>query len=395
MNNAPAFRIASRFAEVKSSPVRDIQAVLGRDDVITFAGGIPDASLFELDDFAAAFEYVMTHQGQRALQYAGTQGEPELMEQLALRTSRQLPTTPGQLQVTSGSQEGIFLVGQVLLNPGDVILVEEPTYMAAVQAFTLSGARLVAVETDDHGVLPDALASAIAAHHPKFVYLIPTFQNPSGRTMPAQRRVEVAEVLLRTGTALVEDDPYGELRFDGKPIPPIASLPGMSAQTILFKTASKVMAPGVRIGWLRAEGPILRSLEIAKQAVGLHSAVTDQLAVAHYLANCDLDAHIEKVNAVYRERRDAMADGLAAVLPDGASLTRPEGGMFLWARVGGQVDTTALLPAAVDAGIAYVPGRPFFVSDPDDTTMRLSFVTNSPQVIAEGVARLAGVFGWA
>lgn len=395
MNNSPAFRIADRFANVKSSPVRDIQAVIARPDVITFAGGIPDASLFELSDFAAAFDYVLTHQGERALQYAGTPGEPELLEQLALRTSRQLPTRPDQLQVTSGSQEAIFLVGQVLLNPGDVILVEEPTYMAAVQAFTLSGARLVAVETDDHGVLPDALEAAIAAHHPKFVYLIPTFQNPSGRTMPAQRRVDVAEVLLRTGTALVEDDPYGELRFEGEPMAPLASLPGMSAQTILFKTASKVMAPGVRIGWLRAEGPILRSIEIAKQAVGLHSAVTDQLAVARYLATCDLDAHIAKVNAVYRERRDAMADGLAAVLPTGATVTRPEGGMFLWARLGGDVDTTALLPTAVDAGVAYVPGRAFLLGDPDDTTMRLSYVTNSPAVIAEGVSRLAKVFGWA
>lgn len=395
MNNSPAFRIADRFANVKSSPVRDIQAVIARPDVITFAGGIPDASLFELSDFAAAFDYVLTHQGERALQYAGTPGEPELLEQLALRTSRQLPTRPDQLQVTSGSQEAIFLVGQVLLNPGDVILVEEPTYMAAVQAFTLSGARLVAVETDDHGVLPDALEAAIAAHHPKFVYLIPTFQNPSGRTMPAQRRVDVAEVLLRTGTALVEDDPYGELRFEGEPMAPIASLPGMSAQTILFKTASKVMAPGVRIGWLRAEGPILRSIEIAKQAIGLHSAVTDQLAVARYLATCDLDAHIAKVNAVYRERRDAMADGLAAVLPTGATVTRPEGGMFLWARLGGDVDTTALLPTAVDAGVAYVPGRAFLLGDPDDTTMRLSYVTNSPEVIAEGVSRLAKAFGWA
>jgi len=394
VNNSPAFRIADRFANVKSSPVRDIQAVIARPDVITFAGGIPDASLFELSDFAAAFDYVLTHQGERALQYAGTPGEPELLEQLALRTSRQLPTRPDQLQVTSGSQEAIFLVGQVLLNPGDVILVEEPTYMAAVQAFTLSGARLVAVETDDHGVLPDALEAAIAAHHPKFVYLIPTFQNPSGRTMPAQRRIDVAEVLLRTGTALVEDDPYGELRFEGEPMAPLASLPGMSAQTILFKTASKVMAPGVRIGWLRAEGPILRSIEIAKQAIGLHSAVTDQLAVARYLATCDLDGHIAKVNAVYRERRNAMANGLADVLPAGATITRPEGGMFLWARLGGDVDTTALLPTAVASGIAYVPGRAFLLADPDDTTMRLSYVTNSPEVISEGISRLARVFGW-
>ncbi|MGC3994900.1 MAG: PLP-dependent aminotransferase family protein [Propionicimonas sp.] len=389
------FQLASRFAGVTSSPVRDILSVVGRGDVISFAGGIPDGSLFEVDDFRAAFDHVLAHSGRRALQYATTHGEPELLEQLAARVSRRLPTTPDQLQVTSGSQEGIFLVGQVLLDPGDVVLVEQPTYLAAVQALALAGARLVAVPTDEHGVLPDALEAAIAAHRPKFAYLIPTFQNPTGRSMPADRRREVAEVLVRTGVPLLEDDPYGELRFEGEAAPPLASLPGMAEQTVLLNSASKIMAPGVRIGWLRAEGPILRSLEVAKQAVGLQSAVTDQLAVAHYLATCDLDAHIARVVAVYRERRDAMADGLAARLPDGADVTRPEGGMFLWVRLGGSVDTAVHLPAAVGAGVAYVPGWPFFASDPDRSTMRLSYVTNSPEVISEGLDRLAASLGWA
>jgi 2-aminoadipate transaminase len=394
VNTSTAFRIADRFATVKSSPVRDILSVVGRDDVITFAGGIPDASLFELDDFHSAYDYVLAHQGQRALQYATTQGEPELLELLAGRTSRKLPTTSAQLQVTSGSQEGIYLVGQVLLDPGDVVLVEQPTYLAAVQAFTLSGARLIAVETDDSGVLPDALDAAIAEHHPKFVYLIPTFQNPSGRSMPADRRAAVAEVLLRTRTPLLEDDPYGELRFEGVAAPPLAAIPGMAAQTVLLSSASKIMAPGIRIGWLRAEGPILRAIEVAKQAVGLQSAVTDQLAVARYLATCDLDAHIAHVSEVYSARRDAMADGLARLLPSGATITHPEGGMFLWASLGGGVDTAELLPTAVANGIAYVPGWPFFVAEPDHSAMRLSYVTNSPAVIAEGLSRLAKVFGW-
>jgi 2-aminoadipate transaminase len=298
------------------------------------------------------------------------------------------------VQVTSGSQEGIFLVGQVLIDAGDVVLVEQPTYLAAVQAFALAGARLVAVDTDDNGMLPDALATAIAEHHPKFVYLIPTFQNPTGRSMPADRRRAVADVLLATGVPLLEDDPYGELRFEGETAPPLASLPGMSAQTVLLNSASKVMAPGVRVGWLRAEGDILRSLEVAKQAVGLQSAVTDQLAVARYLATCDLDAHIARVVGVYRERRDAMAAGLSRILPEGASLTRPEGGMFLWARIGGAVDTALRLPTAVEEGVAYVPGWPFFAADPDRSTMRLSYVTNPVDVIAEGLDRLGRAFGW-
>jgi 2-aminoadipate transaminase len=392
--NTSSFRLANRFVDVKSSPVRDILAVVGREDIISFAGGIPDAELFEAADFAAAFDAVLSRQAARALQYATTQGEPELRELLAARMSRQVPTTADQIQVTSGSQEGLFLAGMALVDPGDVVLVEQPTYLAAVQAFSLAGARLVSVPSDDHGVLPEALAAAIAEHAPKFVYLVPNFQNPTGRTMPASRREQVADILLRTRTPLLEDDPYGALRFDGEPVPPIASLPGMAAQTVLQNSASKIMAPGVRIGWLRAEGDILRALEIGKQAVGLQSAVTDQLAVAHYLANCDLDAHIARVTSAYRVRRDAMVDGLRAVLPAGAEVNRPEGGMFLWVRLGGAVDTAEALPRALAAGVAYVPGWPFYAAEPDHSTMRLSYVTNTPEVIAEGLARLARAFGW-
>ncbi len=388
------FRLSGRFAQMKSSPVRDIIAVLGRGDIISFAGGIPDPTLFELADFRESFSYVLEHQGRRALQYATTIGEPELREQAARRLSRHLPTAPSQVQVTSGSQEGLYLVATTLVDPGDVILVERPTYLTAVQAFTLVGARLVGVDSDEYGMLPDALADAIETHDPKLVYLIPTFQNPTGRTMSGQRRADIAEVLVRTGVPLLEDDPYGELRFEGTPVPPIAAQPGMAERTVLLNSASKVMAPGVRIGWLRAEGQILRSLEIAKQGVGLQSAVTDQLAIAHYLATYDLDAHIAAVADVYRTRRDAMLAALDDRLPEGATATRPQGGMFVWVRVGGDVDSAKVLPQAVDKGVAFVPGWPFYANNPDRTTMRLSFVTNSPDMICEGIDRLASVWGW-
>lgn len=379
---------------MKSSPVRDILAVLGRGDIISFAGGIPDPTLFELEDFRESFEYVFAHQGARALQYASTIGEPELREQAALRLSRHLPTAANQVQVTSGSQEGLYLAATTLVDPGDVVLVERPTYLTAVQAFTLVGARLIGVESDDDGMRPDALEEAIESYGPKLVYLIPTFQNPTGRTMSADRRAAIAEVLVRTGVPLLEDDPYGELRFEGEALPPIAAQPGMAERTVLLNSASKVMAPGVRVGWLRAEGQILRSLEIAKQGVGLQTAVTDQLAVAHYLATYDLDAHIAHVAGIYRERRDAMLAGLDARMPEGATATRPEGGMFVWVRVGGDQDSALVLPKAVDLGVAFVPGWPFYAGDPDRTTMRLSFVTNSPQAIDEGLTRLAIAWAW-
>jgi 2-aminoadipate transaminase len=379
---------------MKSSPVRDILAVLGRGDIISFAGGIPDPTLFELADFRESFAYTLEHYGARSLQYASTIGEPELREQAALRMSRHLPTAPNQVQVTSGSQEGLYLVATTLIDQGDVILVERPTYLTAVQAFTLVGARMVGVDSDEYGMLPDALAEAVETHDPKLVYLVPSFQNPTGRTMSAERRAAIAEVLVRTGVPLLEDDPYGDLRFEGAPLSPIAAEPGMAAQTVLLNSASKVMAPGVRVGWLRAEGQMLRSLEIAKQGVGLQSAVTDQLAIAHYMATYDLDAHIAKVADVYRTRRDAMLAGLDARLPDGATTTRPEGGMFVWVRVGGDVDSAKVLTKAVDLGVAFVPGWPFYANDPDRTTMRLSFVTNSPEMIEVGLTRLATAYGW-
>lgn len=383
------FPVAGRLSTVTSSPVRDLLAILARDDVISFAGGIPDPTLFELDDLTACYDHVMRLHGRRALQYASTEGEIELRTQAAARLSKELPTDADQIQITSGSQEGIYLAAQALLNPGDVVLVEQPTYLAAIQAFALAGARLVPVTTDEDGIDPDDLADKIARHRPKFVYLIPTFQNPTGRTMPSVRREQVADVLMSTGTALVEDDPYSALRYSGEPVAPIAVLDGMSAQTLLLNSASKIVAPGTRVGWLRAEGPILRTLAIAKQAVGLQSPLPEQLVIARYLETCDLDTHLRAVTEAYRRRRDTLIDALAPILPAGATLTRPEGGMFCWLDLNDHTDTAALLPAAVANGIAWVPGAPFHAVDPRNSTMRLSFVTNNEDIIREGVRRIA------
>lgn len=382
------FPVARRFNGVKSSPVRDILSIIAKGNIISFAGGVPDAQLFALEELKTSFAHVLTHQGRRALQYAASEGEPELREEAAIRVSRDLATDPEQIQITSGSQEGLYLAGQALLDVGDVVLVERPTYLAAVQAFTMTGAQMVGVPTDENGVIPAELRKLIHQHSPKFVYLVPTFQNPTGVSMPAHRREEVAEVLLETGTALVEDDPYGQLRFEGEPAAPIAAYPGMSGQTLLLNSLSKTVAPGLRLGWVRAEGEILRTLAIAKQAVGLQSGVVDQLAVAHYLATEDLDAHIRRVSAVYRERRDALSAGLPQILPSSASITSPEGGMFLWARLGGGFDTAELLPYAVEQGVAFVPGAAFYAHDPDHSTLRLSYVTNGPEIINEGLTRL-------
>lgn len=385
------FRPAARFAGSDSSPLKEIFALAARPGLVSFAGGIPDPALFDLAGIHRAYDWTLTHQGRRALQYGITEGEDELREQAARRLNRHLPTSASQIQVTSGSQEGIFLVAQALLEPGDVVLVESPTYLAAVQAFGASGAHMVGVPTDEHGVVPDGLEAAIRAHHPKFVYLIPTFQNPTGRTMPALRRAEVADVLLRHGVPLVEDDPYGELRYAGEPVAPIAALPGMGERTLLLNSISKLMAPGLRLGWMRGDGPIMRTLAVAKAAVSMQSSVVDQLTVARYLEAGDLDAHVAAVRTVYWERREALARALAAALPEGARLTDPEGGMFLWATLGAGWDTQELLASAVEAGVAYLPGWSFYATDPDFSTMRLSFVTHTPEVITASIARLGEV----
>jgi 2-aminoadipate transaminase len=315
----------------------------------------------------------------------------ELREQAARRLSRDLPTDASQIRITSGSQEGLFVVAQAMLEPGDVVLVESPTYLAAVQAFAVHGARMIGVETDDDGIVPEALDEAIRTHHPRMVYLIPTFQNPTGRTMPVARRQAVAEVLQRTDVPLIEDDPYGALSFTGSTWAPIASLPGMGERTLLLNSMSKLMAPGVRIGWMRGEGPILDTLAVAKAAISMQSSVVDQLTVARYLATADLDAHVARVSAVYRERRDAMTAAITPILPPGAHVTHPDGGMFLWAALGAGYDAQLMLQEAVAAGVAYLPGWSFFADDPDRSTMRLSFVTHSPAVIEEAIGHLGGV----
>ena len=388
-----SFPISSRFGAEPADPVGDLFSVLSRGDIISFAGGIPDGMLFDVDPIRDSFDHVLTHQPRRALQYGATPGEPELRAAAAALISRDLATDPDDILVTSGSQEGIFLAAQALLSPGDVVLVEEPTYLAAVQAFMLNEAHLVGVAADAEGMLPDALAAAIAAHAPKFVYLIPTFANPSGKTMGRRRREQVAEILLRTGVALVEDDPYSQLRFSGEAVPPIAALPGMAAQTILLNTVSKVMAPGLRVGWMRVQGPLKKILGIAKSAVTLQSSALNQLVIARYLTHHDLDAHIAAVVGPYRERRDAMHAGLLAMLPATATVTRPDGGMFCWVTLGDGSDTARLLPVAVEQGVAFVPGWGFYAADPDRSTMRISYATNSPDTIAEGLRRLADALG--
>ncbi|MDX3513053.1 PLP-dependent aminotransferase family protein [Streptomyces caniscabiei] len=392
---APVPGLAARVAAVGGSPVRDILAVTSRPEVVNFAGGLPAPELFDTEGIAAAYRDVLAESAGRALQYATTEGEPVLRTALSARYgARGLATGADDILVTTGSQQALSLLATALLEPGDIVLVEEPCYLAALQAFRFAGARVVAVPGDTHGVDPAALEESVLRHRPKLFYTVPTFQNPTGRTLPAERRTAVASVAARRGLWIVEDDPYGELRFEGDRVPWIASYPGAEDRTALLGSFSKVMAPGMRLGWLRAPAALRRACAVAKQAADLHTPTVNQLAAARYLADRDLDAHVGRVADAYRERRDTMLAGLAEALPEGSTWNRPEGGMFLWARLPSTHDTGALLPRVVERDVAYVPGAPFYAGEPDRSTLRLCFVTQTPEEIREGLRRLgAGLRG--
>ncbi|MFJ9414639.1 PLP-dependent aminotransferase family protein [Streptomyces sp. NPDC101227] len=385
----PVPELAARAARTGSSPVRDILALTARPEVISFAGGLPAPELFDAEGIAAAFRQVLSETPQRALQYSTSEGDPGLRAAVAARaTARGLATDADDVLVTTGSQQGLSLLATALLEPGDVVLVEDPCYLAALQIFSFTGARVVPVPTDEGGLDPVALDEVAARENPKLLYVIPTFQNPTGRTLSAERRAAVAQVAARRGLWIAEDDPYSELRFEGEPQSWVASFPGAEDRTALLGSFSKVMAPGLRLGSLRAPAALRRACIIAKQAADLHTSTIDQAAAARYLADADLDAHLERVRGAYRERRNALVDGLSDALPEGSRWNRPAGGMFVWATLPAGYDATALLPEVVRHDVAYVPGAPFFAGTPDPTAVRLSFVTHAPDEIRTGLLRL-------
>lgn len=384
---------AARLAGVASSPVREILALTARDDVVSFAGGLPAPELFDVDGLRAAFDTVLGsaghggHSGRSALQYSTTEGDPSLRQAIAHRLSRRgLTTGPDELLITSGSQQALTLVATTLLDPGDVVLVEQPSYLAALQCFQLTGARLVPIPGDEQGIDPGALDELVRRERPTALYLVPSFQNPTGRTVPADRRTAIAELATRHGFWIIEDNPYGELRYSGDALPDLAvHAPG---HVLSLGSFSKIMAPGLRLGWMRTPADVRKPMVIAKQAADLHTSTVTQAAVVEYLHTRDLDAHITRIREVYRDRRDAMLAALPGVLPPGSTWTTPDGGMFVWVRLPDGHDATRLLPRALDEGVAFVPGAPFYATDPEHGTLRLSFTTHPPAEITTGLRRL-------
>ncbi|HUQ60793.1 PLP-dependent aminotransferase family protein [Lentzea sp.] len=374
-----------RTLPVASSPVRDLLALTSRPEVISFAGGFPAPELFDLDGLRAAYDLAL--QDRSVLQYAPTEGNPSLRSLVSSRlTGRGLPTS--DVLITTGSQQALTLVATALLEPGAVVAVEEPTYLAALQCFQMAGARIVPVASDADGLLPASLREVAERERPTMLYLVPAFANPTGRTLTASRRSEIAALAAEHDFWIVEDDPYGELRYRGSSAAPIASI---SDRTVYLGSFSKIGAPGMRLGWLRAPADLLRTLVIVKQAADLHTSTVDQAAAAAYLSRTDLDAHVARLCVEYGTRRDAMIAALPSTVPDGTTWSDPDGGMFVWLRLPGDVDSASLLKEALRHDVAFVPGAPFFATTPDHATFRMSFTTNTPAEIEEGMARLAKV----
>jgi 2-aminoadipate transaminase len=385
--------MAARTAGFRPSAIREILKVTSTPDVISFAGGLPAPELFPVQAMMAAAEAVLTTDGPASLQYAITEGWIPLREWVArhLKDSVGLDAKPEEILITSGSQQALDLVTKVLVDPGDTVLVENPAYLGALQAFQAYEGRVVGIPTDSRGMRIDCLRDFLkgASPRPKFLYLVTNFQNPTGTSTARERRLEISGVCAEFGIPIVEDDPYGRLRYSGPDIPALAAL-GPSRDCLYLGTASKILAPGLRVAWLVARDPRLYGcLVAAKQAADLHTSPFTQRLVWQFLSRPGaLDSHLGLLRSVYARRRDAMLASLRRHMPEGCSWTEPEGGLFLWARLPEQIDASKLLAACISQKVAFVPGEHFWTGVTVRNTLRLNFSNASEERIEEGISRL-------
>jgi 2-aminoadipate transaminase len=380
--------LARRAERLNPSIIREILKVTEQPGVISLAGGLPAAETFPVEAMRAACERVLADTPHEALQYAASEGFGPLREWVAAQMAAQgMAVTADQVLITTGSQQGLDLAAKVLVDAGSTVAVESPTYLGALQAFAPYEPDFVSVPCDDEGPLPDGLAVAAGA---RFLYVLPNFQNPSGRCIGESRRDAIAAAAQAQRLTLVEDNPYGDLWFDAAPPRPLAArLPG---QVLYLGSFSKVLAPGLRLGYMVAPPKLYPKLLQAKQAADLHSPGFNQRVVHEVIRNGFLDHHVPTIRARYKAQRDAMRSALEAHMPAGCHWQVPAGGMFFWVELPPSLDAMALLPKAVAAGVAYVPGSAFYCAQPPANTLRLSFVTVPPARIAEGVAVLGRLF---
>ena len=382
-------RLAARMQDLRASDIREILKLTDRPGVISFAGGLPAAEMFPVEQMREVADRVLAGEGRRALQYSTTEGHVPLRRRIAARMNGRLGTAVSAetVLITSGSQQGLDLTGKLFLDEGDVVLCESPTYLGAINALQVFRPRFVEVPTDDEGMLPDALEDLLTAHsRVKLVYVIPDFQNPTGRSWSEARRRRFMEVVARHRVPVIEDQPYGDLRFEGEALPALKSL-DTEGLVVYLGTFSKIFCPGLRIGWLAAAPDVFEKYVILKQGADLHTSTLSQMQIATYMEMFDLEANIARIRDVYRDRRDAMVAALEREMPPGVRFTRPTGGLFVWVELPRGVDARDLLATCLEHDVAFVPGGAFFPNGGHENTCRLNFSAMPPDRIDEGVAR--------
>jgi 2-aminoadipate transaminase len=394
-------RYAQRTQRMTSSVIRELLKFTSLPDIISFAGGLPGPDLFPVDEVKEAAEAVLETKGRIALQYSTTEGYPPLREMIVRHMARYgIVVDIDNVLITSGSQQALDLIGKILVNPGDKLLMENPTYLGALQAFTMYGAEYATVPADDHGMVTARLEDALRAG-PKFIYALPNFQNPTGVTLPLDRRQELIRISDHHGIPIIEDDPYGQLRYEGEHIKPLVVLDAeglecehngkYTGNVIYLSTFSKTLAPGLRMAWMVAPKDVINRLVQAKQGTDLQCSTFDQMVTYEVGRGGFIDRHVHHIREVYGHRRNVMLAALEKAFPDpalGVRWTRPHGGLFLWATMPEWLDTADLLKDAVKEKVAFVPGAPFFPSGGGHNTMRLNFSNARDEQIEEGIARL-------
>jgi len=393
-------RYALRTDNIGSSAIRELLKLTSLPDVISFAGGLPAPEVFPIEKFKEAADIVLSEMGESALQYGTTEGYLPLREMIARNASKYgIQISADNVLITSGSQQALDLLGRIFINRGDRVLVESPTYLGAIQAWNAYGVKYVTIPFDKDGMRTDLLESRLRTGI-KFIYVLPNFQNPTGVTLTRERRKELVDLANDYGVPIVEDDPYGQLRYEGEHIPPVVVLdnemrakevPMYSGNVIYTSTFSKILAPGLRLAWVVAPSEVILKLVQAKQGADLHTSTLNQY-IAYQVANSEwMKSHISLIRKTYRERRDVMIEALTQYMPEGVHWTKPEGGLFLWVILPKSINTKAIFPKAVEAKVAFVPGSPFHPMGGGENTMRLNFSNTKPELIMEGINRLAKV----
>lgn len=382
---------AERIAGLKSSAIRDILKVTSRKDMISFAGGLPAPELFPLREIEAAAHRVLTKQGPAALQYSITEGILTLREKIAARMSTEaLSISTNNILITQGSQQGLDLISKLYLNKGSIVLTENPSYLGALQAFRIFQADIVPVSSDADGIQPDALKEVLKKCKPAFLYLMPNFQNPTGTSLSLERRHDVVRIALEHGLLVIEDNPYGELVFEGTPLPTLFSI-AQGKNVIYLSTFSKTIAPGLRVAYAVAEEESIGKLALVKQGTDLQTNTFGQYIVEEYLESGQYEEHLRVLRQTYKARRDQMLAAMQNSFPSSITVTRPAGGMFLWATLPEQCDAKEILVNCLDRNVAFVPGQEFFPDNSGKNTLRLNFSNASLENIETGIKRMGAV----